>query len=202
MLALFLSLPSLTLAGDSYNDELRLLDLELEMLSLKSQMLSQQRSAIEDESQAATRDREQRYRDIERDISQSYSGRYKAASPVLELDHITVLDPEPLFPTMRPPWLQPADRLAPMPEEQRARMWCVVSDCWLNQTPQLREACDHLRRQSSPKRCDQRLIFGVAALRAFQDYSPFFVSVFHLSDKRPFNHFGVALFTSHGCLHR
>jgi hypothetical protein len=43
---------------------------------------------------------------------------------VLELDHITVLDPEPLFPTMRPPWLQPADRLGPMPEEQRARMWC------------------------------------------------------------------------------
>jgi hypothetical protein len=51
----------------------------------------------------------------------------------LELGHIAVLDPEPLFPTMRPPWLQPADRLAPMPEEQRARMWCAApNDCWLN----------------------------------------------------------------------
>ena len=30
MLALFLSLPSLACAGDSYSDELRLLDLELE----------------------------------------------------------------------------------------------------------------------------------------------------------------------------
>jgi len=37
MLALFLSLPPLTHAGDSYSDEL--LDMELEMLSLKSQML-------------------------------------------------------------------------------------------------------------------------------------------------------------------
>ena len=120
MLALFLSLPSLTLAGDSYNDELRLLGLELEMLSLKSQMLSQ----------ATVGDRGR-----EPDTSQSYSGRYKAASPVLELDHITVLAPEPLVPSMRPPWLQPADRLAPMPEEQRARMWCVVNDCWMNQTP-------------------------------------------------------------------
>jgi len=74
-------------------------------------------------------------RTVERDIAQGYSGRYKAASPVLELDHLTVLDPEPLFTTMRQPWLQPADRFAPMPEEQRARMWCVINDCWLNQTP-------------------------------------------------------------------
>jgi hypothetical protein len=36
---------------------------------------------------------------------------------------------------MRPPWLQPADRLAPMPEEQCARLWCVINDCWLNQAP-------------------------------------------------------------------
>jgi hypothetical protein len=36
VLALFLSFPSFTRAGDSYNDELRLLDLEVEMLSLKS----------------------------------------------------------------------------------------------------------------------------------------------------------------------
>ena len=74
-------------------------------------------------------------RTVERDIAQGYSGRYKAASPVLELDHLTVLDPEPLFTTMRQPWLQPADRFAPRPEEQRARMWCVINDCWLNQTP-------------------------------------------------------------------
>ena len=136
MLALFLSLPSLACAGDSYNDELRLLDPELEMLSLKSQMLDLRRGAIEAESREATREREQLYKDVERDIAQSYSGRYKAASPGLELDHITVLDPEPLFPTMRPPWLQPADRLAPMPEEQRARMWCATpNDCWFHQTP-------------------------------------------------------------------
>jgi hypothetical protein len=42
---------------------------------------------------------------------------------------------QPLFPAMRPPWLQPADRLAPMPEEQRTRMWCAApNDCWLHQT--------------------------------------------------------------------
>jgi hypothetical protein len=63
MLALFLSLPSLACAGDSYSDELRLLDLELEMPSLKSQMLSQQRSAIEAESREATGEREQLYKD-------------------------------------------------------------------------------------------------------------------------------------------
>jgi hypothetical protein len=32
VLALFLSFPSFTGSGDSYNDELRLLDLEVEML--------------------------------------------------------------------------------------------------------------------------------------------------------------------------
>jgi hypothetical protein len=73
MLALFLFLPSLACAGDSYNDELRLLDLELEMLSPKSQMLVLRRGAIETESRAATREREQLYKDVDRDISQSYS---------------------------------------------------------------------------------------------------------------------------------
>jgi hypothetical protein len=101
---LFLSCPSFTRAGGSYNDDLRMLDLELEMLSLKSQMLSQERAAIGARLHEATREREQFYKDAGRDIE------LQAVSPVLELDHITVLDPEPLFPTMRPPWLQPADR--------------------------------------------------------------------------------------------
>jgi hypothetical protein len=130
VLGLSLLFPSFTRAGDSYNDELRLLDLELEMLSLKSQMLLQEQAAINSRLHETTRERDQFYKDVERDIAQGYSGRY-SSPPVLELDHITVLDPEPLFPTMRPPWLQPADRLAPMPEEQRARMWCASpNDCW------------------------------------------------------------------------
>jgi hypothetical protein len=105
-------------AGDL--DELRLLDLELEMLSLKSQMLSQEQAAIN-----------ARLHETTRDPTQSERGRYRVSPSPLELDHITVLDPEPLFPTMRPPWLQPADRLAPMPEEQRMRMWCASpNDCW------------------------------------------------------------------------
>jgi hypothetical protein len=131
MLVLGLSLlfPSFARAGDSYNDELRLLDLKLEVLSLKSQMLSRERAAIDSRLHEPTREREQFYKDVERDIAQGSSGRY-SSSPVLELDHITVLDPEPLFPTMRPPWLQPADRLAPIPEE-RMRMWCASpNDCW------------------------------------------------------------------------
>jgi hypothetical protein len=129
MLVLGLSLlfPAFTRAGDSYNDELRLLDLELEMLSLKSQMLSQEEAAI---NARLHRERAQRRADLERDIAQGYSGRY-SASPVLESDPLSIPDPEPLFPTMRPPWLQPADRLAPMPEEQRMRMWCASpTDCW------------------------------------------------------------------------
>jgi len=41
----------------------------------------------------------------------------------------------------------------------------------------------------------------MAALRALQDDSLVFVSVvFHLPDGGPFNHWGVALFTYHGCL--
>jgi hypothetical protein len=129
VLALFLSFPSFTRAGDSYNDELRLLDLELEMLSLKSQMLLQEQAAINARLHETTRERAQRNVELERDLS-SYPERPRV-SPGLELDHITVLDSEPLFPTMRPPWLQPADRLAPMPEKQRMRMWCASpTDCW------------------------------------------------------------------------
>ena len=120
--------------GESYNEELRLLDLELEMLSLKSQVLSLERAAMNARIREADRERAQQRADLERDLTQSY--QRVAPSSVIELDHITVLDPEPLFPTMRPRWLQPADRLAPMPEEQRARMWCASpNDCWLNQTP-------------------------------------------------------------------
>jgi hypothetical protein len=101
------------------------------MLSFKSQMLSQEQAAINARLHETTRERAQQNAVLERDLS-SYAGRHSVApSSVLELDHITVLDPEPLFPTMRPPWLQPADRLAPMPEEQRARMWCASpNDCW------------------------------------------------------------------------
>jgi hypothetical protein len=88
--------PSFTRAADSYNDELRLLDLELEMLSLKSQMLSLQRQ------------RTQEPVEIQRDLIQPYIGRHR--SSVLELDRIYAPDQAPLFPSMRPPWLQPADR--------------------------------------------------------------------------------------------
>jgi len=113
-----------------------MLDLELEMLSLRSQMLLREQAAINARLHGATRERAQQNADLERDLS-SYARRHPVApSSVLELDHITVLDPQPLFPSMRPPWLQPADRLAPMPEEQRARMWCgAPNDCWLHQTP-------------------------------------------------------------------
>jgi hypothetical protein len=102
VLGLFLLFP-LSCAGDSYNDELRLLDLELEMLSLRSQMLSLEREAINARSREADRERAQQNADLERDLS-SYRERHSVSpSPVFELDHITVLDPEPLFPTMRPP---------------------------------------------------------------------------------------------------
>jgi hypothetical protein len=117
MLALFLSLPSLACAGDSYNDELRLLDLELEILSLKSQMLSQQRSAIDAESREATRARAQRNMEVERDMPGA-----------------TVHHPCSNWTTSPCSTLSRSSPLcAPMPEEQRARMWCVVNDCWLNQ---------------------------------------------------------------------
>jgi hypothetical protein len=69
---LFLSCPSFTRAGDSYNDDLRMLDLELEMLSVKSQMLSQERAAIGARLHEATSERGQFYKDAERDISESY----------------------------------------------------------------------------------------------------------------------------------
>jgi hypothetical protein len=113
-----------------------MLELELEMLSLKSEVLSLESAAINARIREADRERAQQNADLERDLS-SYRERHRVSpSPVPELDHITVLDPEPLFPTMRPPWLQPADRLAPMPEEQRMRMWCAApNDCWLNQKP-------------------------------------------------------------------
>jgi hypothetical protein len=123
MLVLGLSLlfPSFTRAGDP-DDEIRIIDLELRMLSLE-------RAAIDARSREADRERAQRNADLVRDLS-SYPER-PGVSPGLELDHIPVLDPEPLFPSMRPPWLQPADRLAPMSEEQRARMWCAApNDCW------------------------------------------------------------------------
>jgi hypothetical protein len=76
-------------------------------------MLSQELAAIDARLHEAKSEREQQHKDIERDIAKVYRG--VMPSSVLELDHITVLDPEPLFPRMRPPWLQPADRLAPMP---------------------------------------------------------------------------------------
>jgi hypothetical protein len=126
VLGLFLLFPSFTRAGDP-DDELRIIDLELRMLSLE-------RAAINARIREADRERAQRNADLERDLSSYPNSVYP--SSVFELDHITVLDPEPLFPTMRPPWLQPADRLAPMPEEQRMRMWCAApTDCWLNPMP-------------------------------------------------------------------
>lgn len=45
-----------------------------------------------------------------------------------------------------------------------------------------------LRCQSSPKRCNHRLIFGMAALGALQDDSLFIVSTFHLAGDGAFNH--------------
>ena len=33
--------------------------------------------------------------------------------------------------SMRPPWLQPADRMAPMSAEESRRLFCVApNDCW------------------------------------------------------------------------
>jgi hypothetical protein len=99
VLALFLSFPSYTRAGDSSNGELRLLDLEVEMLSLKSQMLSLEQVAINARLHEATRERAQQNSDLEREIRESYAGRHPVApSSVLELDHITVLDPPAALP--------------------------------------------------------------------------------------------------------
>jgi hypothetical protein len=57
-----------------------------------------------------------------------------------------------------------------------------------------------LGRQSSPKRCNHRLILGLAALRTLQNDRLFILIVFHLSGDGPFNHEGVALLTQHGSL--
>jgi hypothetical protein len=76
------------------DDEIRLSDLELRMLSL-------QRAAIDARSREADHERAQRNADLERDLSSYPERRRVYPSSVLELDHITVLDPEPLFPTMR-----------------------------------------------------------------------------------------------------
>jgi hypothetical protein len=133
VLSLSLLFPSLTRAGDSYNDQLRLLDLELEMLSLRSQMLLHEEAAINARLHEATHEQNT---DLERDLTQSDRGRYGVAPPtVLESDHLYIPDSEPLFPTMRPPWLQPVDPMIPMLPEDRARMHCLgPRDCYLNQT--------------------------------------------------------------------
>jgi hypothetical protein len=55
VLGLSLFFPSFSRAGDSYNDELWVLDLEFEMLSLKSQMLSHERAEIDARLPQATR---------------------------------------------------------------------------------------------------------------------------------------------------
>jgi hypothetical protein len=137
VLALFLFFPSFTGAADCYNDELRLLDLEVEMLPLKSQVLSLERAAVNARIREADRERTQQNADLEREIRGSYAG----ASPQWRRhlwsngSHHRARSRAAL-PTMRPSWLQPADRLAPMPEEQRARMSCAApNDCWLNPMP-------------------------------------------------------------------
>jgi hypothetical protein len=81
-----------------------------------------ERAAIDARGREADRERAQRNTKLERDLS-SYRERPRVSS-ALELNHITVLDPEAPLP--HDAWLQPADRLAPMPEEQRMRMWCVT----------------------------------------------------------------------------
>jgi hypothetical protein len=84
LLSLLYSLPSFARAGD-LDDEVRLIDLELRMLSLE-------RAAIDARSREADRERAQQNADLERDIS-SYREHQRVSSSLLELDHITVLDP-------------------------------------------------------------------------------------------------------------
>jgi hypothetical protein len=95
LLSLLYSLPSFARPGD-LDDKVRLIDLELRMLSLE-------RAAIDARGREADRERAQQNADLERDLS-SYREHQRVSPSLLELDHITVLDPEPLFPTMRPPW--------------------------------------------------------------------------------------------------
>jgi hypothetical protein len=103
LLVLYLSLlfPSFTRAVEP-DDELQLIDLEAR-------------------SREADRERAQRNADLDRDLF-SYRERH-CVSPVLELVHMTVLDPEPLFSTMRPSWLQPGGPVDPYAGEQRASVW-------------------------------------------------------------------------------
>ena len=66
--------------------------------------------------------------------------------------------------------------------------------------PSRESLVSELCRQSSPKRCNHRLILGLAALRTLQNDRLFIVIVFHLLGDGPFNHEGVALLTQHGSL--
>lgn len=57
----------------------------------------------------------------------------RVAPPPMEMQRY---DPPPEEPrrSMRPPWLQPADRMAPMSAEESRRLFCVApNDCWFDQ---------------------------------------------------------------------
>jgi hypothetical protein len=96
VLGLFLLFPSLTRAGDSYN-EFRLLDLELEMLSLKSQMLdlrrarSRQRARRQHASESILQGRRARYLpELQRTLQDSIPrarGPHHRARPRATLPH-------------------------------------------------------------------------------------------------------------------
>jgi len=81
MLALFLSLPSLACAGDSYSDELRLLDLELECRRSNPRCFRSNGRRSRPRAGRLQGSESSCTRTVEPDIAQGYSGRYKAASP-------------------------------------------------------------------------------------------------------------------------
>jgi hypothetical protein len=100
-------------------------------------VLSLERAAVNARIREADRERAQQNVDLEREIRGSYAGRHPNGAVIRgRMDHIIVLDPEPLFPRCARRGCSRRTDWPPMPEEQRARMWCAApNDCWLNPIP-------------------------------------------------------------------
>jgi len=58
---------------------------------------------------------------------------FRVSPPPINVQPYEPLIEEPRH-SMRPPWLQPADRLAPMTQEESRRMFCIApDDCFFDQ---------------------------------------------------------------------
>jgi hypothetical protein len=116
-----LTLPGLARA-DEYDNEMRMLDLEMQMLHLCQQ-------AIDAESREASRERAAFMKEFQDSVTKPRP--FTPAPMSLDEPYIPYSDPRL---SMRPPWLQPADPWVPMPDSDRARMFCAgPDDCWLHQ---------------------------------------------------------------------